>query len=195
MKNGSWFDHHTKEVVNMDSLWFPGQPNGEDLENCLQFKVKSGQFIDSVCSGKEECFVCSWKTEPTFFLRGLCSNAKVDREYVLLPNLSYDSQVVFMGFGNSNVVFSQKMKSWLIVQDKLEDLFSAKEKSNSMINVMGMLTPDPLINQLPTGLQLWNITGCKGHQWLKLTSVILFKKFGLSYLILIYILFYLVQTQ
>ena len=156
----------------MDHLWYPGQPDGEGFENCAKFDTKTGLYIDAVCSDNKECFVCNWKTEPIFKLRGLCSGSRIDTDYVLIPYLTYNEQIFFFGFGNNNILFSHKLNSWLMVENKLEDLFDgSRQIVNEPEKIVGIFKPNIKSNQLPVGLHLWNITDCEGPVLLKLTSV------------------------
>ena len=92
--DGSWFDYSTNQTINLDEMWHKGQPNGQPIEECLSYS-KTGQFHDTRCETSDGCFVCVWRHEPTFTLRGLCSETTIDRDYVLLPNTTYDQNVLF----------------------------------------------------------------------------------------------------
>ena len=162
----------------MNSLWYPGQPDGEGFENCVKFDTETGLMIDAVCSGNKECFVCTWKKESTFTLRGFCSGSRidrdmksVDREYVILPHLTFNEHIVFFGFGQTNILFSHKMKSWLMVEDEQEDLFDGERQINEPKKIVGIFKPNMMSNQLPVGVHIWNITDCEDPVLLKLTSV------------------------
>ena len=138
-------------------------------------------YCFSIFKGNKECFVCSWKTEPTFRLRGLCSRTKVDKEYVLLPEYTYDEHAFFFGYGENNMLFSQKLKSWLIVEDKSFHLFNEfKVQIKEATEIVGIFKPDTIGNQLPIGLHSWNMTDCGGLTLLKLTAVSL-NPFGTNF--------------
>ena len=162
----------------MDHLWYPGQPDGIGFEDCSKFDAETGLYIDAVCSGNKECFVCTWKKESIFYLRGFCSGSRidrdmkfVDREYVILPHLTFNEHIVFFGFGQTNIIFSHKLKSWLMVEDKWKYLFDGSRQINEPEKIVGIFKPTIQSNQLPVGLHLWNITDCEGPVLLKLTSV------------------------
>ena len=156
----------------MDHLWYPGQPDGEGFENCAKFDTKTGLYIDAVCSDNKECFVCTWKTEPIFKLRGLCSGSRIDTDYILIQDLTYNEQIFFFGFGYNNILFSDKLNSWLMVEDKQEDLFDGqRQQMNEPKKIVGIVKLNMMSNQLPVGLHLWNITDCEDPVLLKLTSV------------------------
>ena len=151
-------------------MWLPGQPNGKDIEECLHIHSKSGLFIDRLCTSIKACFVCAWNHEPTFKLRGLCRGAKVDRDYVLVPQLTYGENVFFSGFYKNDILFSQKKNSWVIVEGRKDDLFQLSNTTKHQ-RIVGHLISAQNNNVMPFGLHLWNITECGGKTWAKLTSV------------------------
>lgn len=170
MPDGSWVDLYTNEAVQTDGMWRSGQPNGEDLEECLSYDAYTGEFVDRACSNEEVlCFTCVWTKEPMYSLRGLCSNANVDTNFNLVPHLTYDKNIFFLGFVRSSILFSNEMKSWLIVEDKQKELFLSN--ATKPTNIIGVYTPDRSGNQLPIGMHSWNITGCQDQLMLKLTPV------------------------
>ena len=128
LQNESWIDLHTLKVVTFeDHMWYPGQPNGKNIEECGKYLSDTRGYADATCT-YTDCFVCSWKTAPSFRLRGLCKEAKVDRNFILAPELSYDESVVFFGHGKDNIVFSQEFKSWLIIEEQLDNILDSKAK-------------------------------------------------------------------
>ena len=153
----------------MDHRWAPGQPTGGDLQECTSYHAHSGQFYYNQCTYKN-CFVCSWKTEPLFSLRGLCSDTQIDHQYVLLPQQIYDGNIFFLGFGSTNIIFSQKIKSWLIVDDQATDLL--KSENIMPKKILGSLQLGKFSNHLPIGTHFWNLTDkCDKIMALKLTHV------------------------
>ena len=53
----------------MPAPWWPGQPNGERLENCV-FLMENGKWKDWPC-GFKLCAACQISTTLTFALKGL----------------------------------------------------------------------------------------------------------------------------
>ena len=172
-KNGSWIDLNSNEIMNLerDGMWMPGQPNGQKLQNCTAFRVENSKLVDIDCSWPS-CSICSWTNEPIFHLRGLCVNSLIDNLFALVPSVNYNENILFYGPVRTNILFSQKMSSWVIAEDLLKDLKNSthtKEPSK----ILGMFKPDKNTNQLPVGRHLWNITdpNCKGMTFLKLSGV------------------------
>jgi hypothetical protein len=116
-------------------------------------------------------FFCTWKKASIFYLRIDRDMKFVDREYVILPHLTFNEHIVFFGFGQTNIIFSHKLKSWLMVEDKWKYLFDGSRQMNEPEKIVGIFKPTIQSNQLPVGLHLWNITDCEGPVLLKLTSV------------------------
>lgn len=166
--NGSWIDLNSNDIVNLTENWQVGEPNGP-LESCTVFALKSGQLLDTPCLS-ESCFICAWINKPLFTLRGLCSNSKIDHQYVLLPELVYNDRMFFWGFGENNIIFSQEKHSWLIIEDEAVDIIKLKKKPSKIV---GSFQPNEISNQMPIGRQIWNLTSgqCKGLVPLKLTGV------------------------
>ena len=78
--DGTWFDSNTDELINMEKMWRPGQPNGGNLQECALYHGEDGNYYDDQCSYKS-CFVCSWDKRPVFTLRGLCTDSNIDMKY------------------------------------------------------------------------------------------------------------------
>ena len=168
--DGTWFDSNTDELINMEKMWRPGQPNGGNLQECALYHGEDGNYYDDQCSYKS-CFVCSWDKRPVFTLRGLCINSNIDIEYVMLPQYTYDGTIIFFGFEKTNIIFSQEMNSWLIVEDSIDDLLETLNTTKPS-KIVGTLTLDKMNNRVPIGKQFWNLTeNCKTIQSLKLTGV------------------------
>ena len=171
--NGSWIDQNKNEIINMDNIWNKGQPDGGDLQQCATFLETSGKFDDSSCSYKS-CFICGWNREPLFTLRGLCSNSNLDNQYILRTDITYNENLFFYGMSNNNIVYSNSMKSWLIVEDKIEDLLKTGTFSVPS-RIIGIFKLNKLgKHYLPVGTNFWNVTepGCSNNMMpLKLTKV------------------------
>ena len=152
-------------------MWEPGQPNGQDLQQCIQFSPSTGKFNDKSCSFKTY-FVCKWINESVFVLRGLCKTAEIDEKYVLLPDVTYDGNLFFFGFETTNIIYRKDMNSWLIVMDLLDDLIKP-EGLKEPSKIIGAFQPDKFGNQMPIGRHVWNLTtpDCNGMVPLKLTVV------------------------
>ena len=66
MPNESWIDLQTNNIVILeDHMWYPGQPNGKNIEECGKYLSDSRGFADTTCT-YTDCFICAWKTAPTF---------------------------------------------------------------------------------------------------------------------------------
>ena len=167
---GSWIDLNSNEIVDLNGMWFTGQPNGKDIQNCATFFASTGRFIDETCTYKS-CSVCAWKNEPAFTLRGLKSCRCIDWYYVLLPDVTYNNNVFFLGFGRNNIIFSQELNSWLIVEDRMGDLFQPGIIEKKPTKIVGIFEPETYSNQMPIGMHIWNVTNCGGIIPLKLTPV------------------------
>ena len=63
------------------------------------------------------------------------------------------------------------MNSWLIVEDRMEDLFQPDFIEKKPTKIVGMFEPETYSNQMPIGMQIWNVTKCGGIIPLKLTPV------------------------
>ena len=46
LSNGSFIDLNNQELVNMDQMiWYPGEPNGGELQECTLYNSKSRQYL------------------------------------------------------------------------------------------------------------------------------------------------------
>ena len=158
-------------MANINKLWYSGQPDGQDYQNCSTYHAETGELADDGCS-VEACFACSWINEPLFHLRGLCKNSGIAIQYVLLPDRTFDGMFFFLGLGPTNILFKKETESWLIVADKLVDLITPNGTANPE-EVLGKFKPDNISNKMPIGKKTWNLTNgeCEGQRDLKLTGV------------------------
>ena len=105
---------------------FQGQPNGQNLQECITYDPFQRVFYDEECSRKQ-CFACSWDHRPAFVLRGLCANTDIEKRYILLPQKTFDGHVTLAGYErnsiiyrytpqikNLHIVFSAKLRSFLL---------------------------------------------------------------------------------
>ena len=170
--NGSWINLNNDRIVDMKYLWDSRSPNGGDLEKCTGFWTHDCTYYDVTCK-YETCFICSWKNTPLFTLRGLCTNTKIDNQFVLLPEKTFHGNVFFFGIIENNIIFNQETSSWLIVTNKVEEIFKPGGISTDLLDVVGTFQPDESnIHHLPVGTRFWNLTEkCSKVLQLKLTQV------------------------
>ena len=171
MPNESWVDQN-ENIMLQDSLWIPGQPNGGDFQKCSSYTTITGKYYDTSCLFKG-CFVCSWKYQPLFTLRGLCAKSQIDTQFILRPELDFDKNLFFYGVEKNNIIFDQENQSWLIVEDKTHELIgpgSAYVRPKKTLGTFWAENSDS--DQTPVGTQLWNLTDrCNKVLPLKLTHV------------------------
>ena len=170
MPNESWVDQ-SENIMLDNNLWSQGQPNGGDFQKCSTYTV-DGKYYDDSCLYKG-CFICSWKYQPLFTLRGLCAKSQIDTQFVLRPQLEFDKNVFFYGVGKNNIIFDEEKQSWLIVDDKDHELIGTENTSARPKNILGTLwLGNSDRHHTPVGTQLWNLTDrCNSLLPLKLTSV------------------------
>ena len=170
MPNESWVDQIGNIMLD-NSLWSPRQPNGGDFQKCSTYKTHSGKYHDVSCLFKS-CFVCSWKYQPAFTLRGLCAKSQIDNQYVLRPELDHDKNIFFYGVGRNNIIFDKSKHSWVIVEDN-SIIIGPENTSDRPKKILGTLWLDKSdSHHTPVGTQFWNLTdGCNNLLPLTLTSV------------------------
>ena len=166
--NGTWVNYYTNQMVDLDGLWHYGEPNGREFENCSSYS-ETGEYVDVTCEDYLACFVCLWRDKPTFTLRGLCKETKIDRDYVFAPDLTHDQHVVFLGFYKNIILYDKAMNSRVIVEDPTKKLLQSSNKIRPE-SIVGTLIYEKE-NQMPFGLHVWNVTDCNGKTFGKLTSV------------------------
>ena len=172
MHNELWVDQNDDMMMISNSLWFQGQPDGGDFQKCSTYKTIHGKYYDTSCSYKS-CFICSWKYQPLFTLRGLCAKSQVDTQFVLRPELDFDKNIFFYGLGKNSIIFDKKKNAWLIVEDNTYDLIGLENTSARPKNILGTLWLDSYdSHHIPVGTHKWNLTDkCNNVLPLKLTSV------------------------
>ena len=170
--NGSWINQNNNGIVDMEHLWDSQSPNGGDLEKCTGFNGNTCKYFDYPCQSKT-CFLCAWRDNPLFNLRGLCMNTQVGYQYVLLPEKTFGGNVFFFGLRYTNILFNQETSSWLIVKNKMIEIFKPGGISKDSLDVVGTFKLDKSIaHNLPVGTHFWNLTeNCNKVMQLKLTQV------------------------
>ena len=105
-------------------------------------------------------------------MRGLCSNTKVDDRFFMLPQFTFNQNVFFFGSTKTNILYDDDTRSWLIVEDKIQDLFKI-DGPKLPLKIVGTLQLDKSFNHnMPVGQHLWNLTDrCNKMLPLKLTYV------------------------
>ena len=170
--NGAWIDQSNSEIVDMEHLWDSRSPYGGDLKDCTGYNANDFKYFDMPCKSKA-CFICAYKDNPVFKLRGLCSNTQVDKQFVLLPEKTFGGRVFFFGIEKNSILFNQETSSWLIVKNKAEEIFKPGGISTDALDIVGTFKPDRSNpHLLPVGTHFWNLTeNCNQVLQLKLTQV------------------------
>jgi hypothetical protein len=103
----------------------------------------------------------------------LCTNTQVDNQFVLLPEKTFSGNVFFFGIIKNNIIFNQETSSWMIVTNKIEEIFKPGGISTDSLDVVGAFQPDESnTHHLPVGTRFWNLTEkCNKVLQLKLTQV------------------------
>jgi hypothetical protein len=100
---------------------------------------------------------------------------QIDTQFVLRPKLDFDKNVFFYGVEKNSIIFDEKKQSWLIVEDKIDELIGPENSPERPKNILGTLWLDNSENHhihTPVGTQKWNLTDkCNNVLPLKLTSV------------------------
>ena len=170
--NGSWIDQNKNRIVDMENLWDSRSPYGTDLNLCTGFRANDCKYYADTCKS-ETCFICAWANTPIFTLRGHCTNTHIEREFVLLPEKTFDGNLFFFGIEKYNMIFNQETSSWLIVKNGIKELLKSGKISTVSLDIVGAFKPDKSNDHhLPVGTHFWNLTeNCNQVVQLKLTQV------------------------
>ena len=110
-----WKDSETGEVVDIDRLWAPGQPNGERIQNCAGIWELAGMgsqlYDDGGCEGEKQCTMCKFKLAPRAKLRGLCRNKLVDTYYSLMWD-DVEKMPYYQGFRTTKMTYDESEGAW-----------------------------------------------------------------------------------
>ena len=169
-QEGTWIDFNSKDKVDMSKKWAKFQPNGFDIQECTYYNISDGKFTDITCDN-EDCFTCAWDKTPRLHLKGLCQFSEIDSQYYLDPDLSYDGNLVFVGYRKNYMIFSKQLDSWLIIGDSSippDDSLPEKILAKANMNKYG--------NNFPLGTHLWEMSDgealeCGDTRVMKLTTV------------------------
>ena len=148
--------------------WAENEPNGYDLQKCA-LMFPDYKIGDRFCY-TNGCPICKWKSNPTFILKGLCSDSKIEHRYVLRTGKTFNDMILFYGFTQQfYIVFDEYKNMWVLLKslnNVSEELTNDSFQNNITIGTSG--SPE-----LPIGLHSWNFVEGKCNQTiqLKLTSV------------------------
>ena len=142
-EEGVWRDSETNEILNLNSFWGPGQPNGVRIQNCAGIWEFDGEghnrYDDGGCVKERQCSLCKFSLLPRAMLRGICKNNYVDVFYTFTwddeTNMPY-----FKGFTGSNIKYNEDLESWLLTT------------KDNLVNGTSVAP----IKQMGTGAQIWN---------------------------------------
>ncbi len=155
-----WTDEESDDFIAADNgeklsdfqPWFLGEPNGEDLENCVVVEGRRNAWNDELCS-HEFCGFCYVPRRHVLHIRGLCEESKLDDAYAWIQSKA--SRNVFRGLTVSTIWFETYDQQWII-------------KNYDEQEVVATLDDNVLM-----GTKQWNIEndGCGGgnETWLSVT--------------------------
>ena len=112
---GDWVNIYTLEKLDWQN-WKTGEPNNNGNEDCTTIYALTNNLADVKCS-KKFCSIFQLKESPTFQMRGVCKESKVDTFYTkLVPN---SNKTIFkrelLGFKQTEMTWSTEQERWNIV--------------------------------------------------------------------------------
>ena len=109
---GNWTDYYTGQPIQCEGAFIPGEPNGEQRQNCAFPQSMGTGWFDYYC---ESYFGCLCDNRPNFYvrLRGLnCTSSAIDTLFI--PKNSAKDITKFMFMGKHGTRVEQDEKGWKI---------------------------------------------------------------------------------
>ena len=105
---GRWEEATTGNLLDWD-IWAPEYPKQWTIWDCSYYSFNSQSFKDRTCTHLR-CPICEVQSKlPNLMLRGVCLQSKVDRHFKMKTSQH------FVGFIQTNMIFSDKLNRWEIV--------------------------------------------------------------------------------
>jgi hypothetical protein len=104
--NGTFVDYYSKDPVN-NIIWRPG---GAEMQGDCVFCQENGCTVRGCLNKLRANFQCIFKKRPTLFLKGLCSNSKLDRAYYPDNRIG---QFMWIGISGSFIKYNQSINLWV----------------------------------------------------------------------------------
>ena len=111
---GNWSDYYTDQPMQHKGDFMPGEPNGEERQNCALLQPNGLGWFDYRCDVKCAC-LCDRKPTSYVRLNGLtCKESAVDTMY-LPANSRHDmTKLVYRGTQDTTIEHIGKEKGWRI---------------------------------------------------------------------------------
>ena len=121
----TWIEDFEGPIKNVTFLpWYPVQPNGRDLEQCVRLRIPNDNTYWDVPCSRLVCSLCEFKESVGFTLHGLPRNSRIDQHYVFVPQNQKFNTLKFTGHKTTEISWSYKTSQWKILDTsfKIPDL-------------------------------------------------------------------------
>ena len=94
--------------------WELSQPNGQDLQKCIDLSLTTNQYTDMACD-RDFCCVCQFSGEVNFHLHGIPETRDVDTHYIFVPGVQKPDELVFTGYKRNRITWKSKENKWFLL--------------------------------------------------------------------------------
>ena len=111
---GNWTDYLTNQPLLHKGDFAPGEPNGEERQNCVILQPNGVGWSDYYCDYKCAC-LCDHKPNLYVRLRGLrCKKSAVDNTYLPAYSRHAITELVYRGAQDASIGYIGKGKGWRV---------------------------------------------------------------------------------
>jgi Low-density lipoprotein receptor domain class A len=126
--NGTYIDFYSKKPVN-NIIWRPGSPDWLQTFDCV-FCHDNGCSARDCLTKLAAHFQCSFKRRPILFLKGLCSNSNLDREYYPANRMG---QFLWIGLSGSYIKYNQSTNIWVVKAQNVNTWAAVEARYDSLM--------------------------------------------------------------
>ena len=143
MNEITWWPDTSASETQMSFLpWELGQPNGLNLEKCVNLKLDNETYSDIDCDDLV-CHLCTFQNTQVYTIRGLGSDTGliryddrefwIDRTYIFLPaKIKNAKSLSFLGYSESKIKWNFETNTWSIQDKKKNELAFPQSQGNNV---------------------------------------------------------------
>ena len=158
---GNWTDFYTNQPMQHNGDFAPGEPNGEQRQNCVILQHNGLGWSDFYCDYK---FACLCDHKPTSYVRliGLsCKKSAIDTLYLPMNSRQDITKFVYRGAWDTTIEYVGKGKGWRVKTENVTGITRASQVSYALGKNIWTIHGDLACKDGESYTLPLKLTGCK----------------------------------